>query len=284
METASGCFSDFGVRASICVPCAVAAGGSSFLAHPSHPLCRRSAVFVKTLAEADAALTESGESACAPTETNALLYRPADDLFDFARRSLRRPSSRSCSSFLRRRRRYETSPKSRLRPRMRGLSRHVAVSQVSPRASTNHQVGQPARTREPANRRDIGAAAQFVNRAWKDRRRRFGVGPERPSSHRSGPLRRVSGPPPARRRRLRSLRSALELTRQSIETARERCSEREVRRFVFLSQLLPLLRPPLLIRSTRSVVALQSPSCFVVQSSSKRPSKLSTAPVTSRAR
>jgi hypothetical protein len=75
-------------------------------------------------------LTESGESACAPAETNVLLNRPADDLIDFARRILRRPS---CFSFLRRRRRYKTSPKSRLRPRMRGLSRHVAVSQGSNR-------------------------------------------------------------------------------------------------------------------------------------------------------
>jgi hypothetical protein len=43
METASGCFSDIGLRTSICVPCAVAAGASSFPAHPSHPLCRRPA-------------------------------------------------------------------------------------------------------------------------------------------------------------------------------------------------------------------------------------------------
>jgi hypothetical protein len=116
-----------------CVPCAVAAGASSYPAHPSHPLCRRPAVFVKTPAEADAASAESGESACAPTEINVLLNRPADDVFDFARRSLRRPSSRSCSSFSRHRRRYETSRKSRLRPRTRGLSRHVAVSHGSDR-------------------------------------------------------------------------------------------------------------------------------------------------------
>jgi hypothetical protein len=134
-ETASGCFSDFEVRTSICVPCAVAAGASSFPAHPSYPLCRRLAVFVKKPAEADAASAESGESACAPIETNVLLNRPADDLFDYARRSLLRPSSRSCSSLLRRRRRYETIPKSRLRPRVSYVRTKASSSPLKARTA-----------------------------------------------------------------------------------------------------------------------------------------------------
>jgi hypothetical protein len=96
-------------------------------------LCLCRAVFIKTPATAGCTPAEYIASAVAPTETSVLLHRPADDLFDFARRSLRRPSSRCCSSFLLRRRRCETSPKSRLRPRMPGLSRHVAFSQGSNR-------------------------------------------------------------------------------------------------------------------------------------------------------
>jgi hypothetical protein len=100
---------------------------------PSHLLCLCRAVFIKTPATAGYTPAEYIASAVAPTETSVLVHRPADDSFDFARRSLRRPSSRSCSSILRRRRRYETSPKRRLRRRMRALSRHAGVFHGSDR-------------------------------------------------------------------------------------------------------------------------------------------------------
>jgi hypothetical protein len=115
-------------------------------------------------------------------------------------------------------------------------------------------------SRAPKSRRAVGAAARFVNLVWKKRRRRAGGVPERPSSHRSGPSRRVGGQPSARRRRRRSARPVLWFARQSIETARERCGDAEVRRLIILSQLLPLLRPLLLTRSTRSGVAALSAS------------------------